>query len=129
LGRTKGVRSVAEKLVKGCGWIDVGKGWEGQETTLRLQGSSRARRVGLLRRLLPNAPHKLMSAADDLFWADSKTRKVQVWEFAALVTSLDLEVLSLAQLYRDRGDSSNPFDELKNQWGWAGFTTSDIKRC
>jgi hypothetical protein len=21
------------------------------------------------------------------------------------------------------------FDELKNQWGWGGFTTSDIKRC
>ena len=50
-------------------------------------------------------------------------------EFAALVTSLDFEILSLAQLYRDRGDSENPFDELKNQWGWAGFTTSDINRC
>lgn len=23
----------------------------------------------------------------------------------------------------------NPFDEQKNQWGWAGFTTRDIKRC
>lgn len=21
------------------------------------------------------------------------------------------------------------FDELKNQWGWAGFTTQDLKRC
>jgi len=48
---------------------------------------------------------------------------------AALVTSLDLELLSVAQLYRDRGDSENSFDELKNQWGWAGFTTVDINRC
>ena len=39
------------------------------------------------------------------------------------------EVLTLAQLYRDRADSENPFDELKNQWGWAGFTTRDLARC
>jgi Transposase DDE domain len=53
----------------------------------------------------------------------------KVWEFAALVTTSDLEICSMAQLYRDRGDSENPFDELKNQWGWAWFTTSDINRC
>jgi hypothetical protein len=23
----------------------------------------------------------------------------------------------------------NSFDELKNQWGWSGFTTRDLKRC
>lgn len=23
----------------------------------------------------------------------------------------------------------NNFDELKNQWGWGGFTTHDLKRC
>ena len=126
---TKGVRSTAEKLVRGGGWVDAGKGWEGQETTLRLQGWSRSRRVILLRRLVPNTPEKLVSVADDLFWSDSKTQKMQEWEFAALVTSLDLEILSLAQLQRDRGDSENPFDELKNQWGWSGFTTSDINRC
>jgi len=126
---TKGVRSTAEKLVRGGGWVDAGKGWEGQETTLRLQGWSRSRRVILLRRLVPNTPEKLVSIADDLFWSDSETHKVQEWEFAALVTSLDMEILSLAQLQRDRGDSENPFDELKNQWGWAGFTTSDINRC
>ena len=44
-------------------------------------------------------------------------------------TSLDLEVHSLAQLYRDRADAENGFDELKNQWGWGGFTTRDLKRC
>jgi hypothetical protein len=32
-------------------------------------------------------------------------------------------------LYRDRGDAENVFDELKNQWGWGGFTTQDLKRC
>src|SRR5262249_6889432 len=23
----------------------------------------------------------------------------------------------------------NTFDELKNQWGWGGFTTQDLARC
>jgi hypothetical protein len=45
------------------------------------------------------------------------------------VTSLPHEILSVAQLYRDRADAENPFDELKNHWGWGGFTTRDIKRC
>ena len=46
-----------------------------------------------------------------------------------LVTNLDAEVLSLGQLYRDRADAENAFDELKNQWGWGGFTTHDLHRC
>jgi hypothetical protein len=26
-------------------------------------------------------------------------------------------------------DIENVFDELKNQWGWGGFTTQDLHRC
>ena len=48
---------------------------------------------------------------------------------AVLVTSTDYEVRTLAQLYRDRADAENNFYELKNQWGWGGFTTHDLKRC
>jgi len=32
-------------------------------------------------------------------------------------------------LYRDRADCENGFDELKNQWGWGGYTTQDMERC
>lgn len=32
-------------------------------------------------------------------------------------------------MYRDRADAENVFDELKNQWGWGGFTTQDLTRC
>ena len=52
-----------------------------------------------------------------------------LYEYAVLVTSLKDEVRTIAQHYRDRGDSENNFDELKNQWGWAGFTTHDRNRC
>ena len=42
-----------------------------------------------------------------------------IWEYSVLVTSLDgeWENLTLAELYRDRGDAENAFDELKNHWG------------
>ena len=33
------------------------------------------------------------------------------------------------ELYRDRTDCENSFDELKNHWGWGGFTTHDLTRC
>jgi hypothetical protein len=34
----------------------------------------------------------------------------------------------MAQLYRDRAEAENIFDELKNQCGWTGFTTHDVQR-
>lgn len=46
-----------------------------------------------------------------------------------LGTSTEHGILTLAQLYRDRADVENNFDELKNQWGWGGFTTQDLARC
>lgn len=39
----------------------------------------------------------------------------EIWEYAVLVTSLDNEILSMGQLYGDRADRQNVFDELKNQ--------------
>ena len=51
------------------------------------------------------------------------------YEYVVLVTSLTDGVMTVAQHYRDRGDAENNFDELKNQWGWAGFTSQDRKRC
>jgi len=46
-----------------------------------------------------------------------------------LVTNDHLPIVALAQLYRDRADCENVFDEIKNQWGWAGFVTRAIHRC
>jgi hypothetical protein len=127
---TKGVRRAAERAMGRTDWDDAGQGWWGCKAALRLTGWSRARPVVVLRRRLPEtlALTRTDDGQGELFWADAKSGNT-AWEFAVLVTSLDLEVLSLAQLYRDRADSENAFDELKNQWGWAGFTTRDLKRC
>jgi hypothetical protein len=62
--------------------------------------------------------------------ADRKSGKqLTGYEYAVLVANLDYEVLGLEQLYRDRADCENTFDEMKNQWGWGGFTTHDLHRC
>jgi len=52
---------------------------------------------------------------------DRKSRKKSrnVWGYAVPVTLLDAEILSIAQLYRGRGDAENVFDKLKNQWKWG----------
>lgn len=62
--------------------------------------------------------------------ADRRSGKeITGYEYAVLVTNTDYEILSLGQLYRDRADAENAFDELKNQWGWGGFTTHGLHRC
>lgn len=53
----------------------------------------------------------------------------KLWEYAVLVTNADYPLSAIDQLYRDRADWENGFDELKNQWGWGGYTTRDVERC
>jgi hypothetical protein len=110
-------------------WQEAGQGWKGREGVLQLQGWSRSRRVVVLRRLLKTSPAPVPAAQRLLDWSQPFVTSAPAYEYAVLVTSLKLEVLAVAQLYRDRGDAENNFDELKNQWGWAGFTTSDLYRC
>jgi len=46
-----------------------------------------------------------------------------------LVTTLDesaYPAVALARLYRERADAENIYDELKNQWGWGGYTTQKL---
>jgi hypothetical protein len=53
----------------------------------------------------------------------------RLWEYAVMVTDVAYPIEAIGQLYRDRADCENGFDELKNQWGLSGFTTQDINRC
>jgi hypothetical protein len=107
---------------------------EGLDTELRLSGWTGTRRVVVLRRLLREGvaeernSRKKASKQLSLDLPEAAYRG-GLYEYAVLVTSLQDQVRTVAQHYRDRGDSENNFDELKNQWGWAGFTTHDRKRC
>jgi hypothetical protein len=83
------------------------------ETTVRLQGWSRERRIVIVRTLKPVNP-----TPQDLFWDTPED------EVAVYVTNLAPAEATLQQvvlLYAQRADTENVFDELKNQWGFRGY--------
>lgn len=54
----------------------------------------------------------------------------KLWEYAVLLVShADNPIPAIGQLSRDRADSENGYDELKNQGGWGGYATQDLARC
>lgn len=127
---TKNAKRAVERAFAKGDWRDAGQGWQGADETLRLAGWSRQRRIVVLRRRLKNDVLAAGETAGQLRLTFAEIEPAaELWEHAILVTSLDEEILSIAQLYRDRADCENVFDELKNQWGWGGYTTHDLARC
>ena len=126
---TKNVKRYIENNFWVNDWSDAGQGWEGKEGKLKLMGWPSERRVIMLRRplqgdvLLDEENAQLALAFIEVIVPAKR------YEYAVLVTDLAYDVMAIAQLYRDRGDAENTFDELKNQWGWGGFTTNDLARC
>jgi len=131
LRQTAGVKRLIERQWQQGEWQDVGQGFDAVESELRLTGWSRARRVVVLRRRIKDnlaAETGNENQQQTLHFIDSSD-KVKVWEYAVLVTNADYALEAFGQLYRDRADCENGFDELKNQWGWGGYTTHDLERC
>lgn len=125
---TQNVKRYIERLFATPEWVDAGQGWQGQEGKLQLNGWRHARRILVLRRALQG--EVLLTDKQQLSLAFvEKDVPAKGYEYAVLVTDLTYDIRALAQLYRDRGDAENAFDELKNQWGWGGYTTHDLKRC
>lgn len=133
LRQTAGVKRLIERLFASDDWAPAGQGWQGVRCELELQGWSRSRQVIVLRRQLRDAlafePTRPEQQPRQLSLGLAEVVEGGVlYEYAVLVTSLEDELAAIAQLYRDRGDAENNFDELKNQWGWTGFTTRDLMR-
>lgn len=83
------------------------------ETTVKLHGWSRERRVIIVRTLKPANP-----TPQDEFWDHPED------EVAVYVTNLEKDEArpeQIALLYAKRADTENVFDELKNQWGFRGY--------
>jgi hypothetical protein len=137
LKQSPNVKKLIEQLEKGNHiWENAFDNWEGYESKLELMGWSCSRRVIVLRRPIPNRKKKSLSENSSLkiemeqgeLFHPEVTENSLEYDFVVLVTNLELGIVALSQLYRDRGDCENIFDELKNQWGWEGFTTHDVKR-
>lgn len=127
---TKNVRRLIERAFRRSDWEDAGQGWEGVRESLHLMGWSIPRCVVVLRRVLTGDVAISEKNKDQIHPAFVETEgPAKRYEYAVLVTSLSSALLTLAQRYRDRADAENNFDELKNQRGWGGYTTQDLKRC
>ncbi len=135
LFKLKKSKRVKDLIVKHHGlgnWTYFKGDWEAKEDQLKLMGWEKRRRVVIIRRRVRS---ELIFALEDknnpqqsLAFIDGP-EKMKAYEYAVLVTNLEDELITLIQHYRDRADCENYFDEIKNQWGWGGFTTHDIKSC
>ena len=129
-----------------------GSGWKSHKMELRLDGWERMRRVLFIRRPAgrkaeaveqkprgrkPRVPKTsaapvpaVPAGVRQTEFEFAKGMKGREWDCCILVTNgTGLDATAISQLYRDRGDCENNFDEFKNQWGWAGFMTRETKSC
>ena len=129
--QTKGVKQLIRALEAEGRWRRTLNDWEGLEGTLQLTGWTRRRRVVVLRRpkgKVGAARPALKGTAEPELGLVGESASVD-YEYQVLVTNLTLELVSIADLYRQRADVENAYDELKNQWGWGGFMSRDLLRC
>ena len=127
----KTVNNLVYKLHCGGGWQNFKADWEVKEDYLEYGSDQKRRRVVVVRRKIykdsvlviedPSQPKQLSLSLVE------EPEDIKLFEYSVLITNLDDDLISIAQHYRDRADSENLFDEMKNQWGWGGFTTKDLK--
>jgi len=125
--KTPGVEKLVQLLERQGGWEQFGSGWEGCEGELQLAGWTRKRRAVVFRQPIKRpAPE---GDAPLLAHGGVTAESGPLYEYIVLVTNLSENRVTLLALYRQRADVENGYDELKNQWGWGGFTTRDLLRC
>lgn len=141
LRHTPKVKELVKVMMgRGALWQDCGDGWQALESSIKLKGWTRERRVVLVREnpsrapiALPGKPRRGKDRQGDLPQARGEGWDAQAtpWsgKIAVLVTSLDqrsFPTQCMPKQYRDRADAENNYDELKNQWGWSGFTSRKL---
>jgi hypothetical protein len=138
LRQTANVQRLVKRLFAHAAWgAPDAQGCQAVEQQLQLQGWSTKRRVVVVRQRLrggiaracklPQHPIKSQMRLD-LMSSISDANAV-LWEYSVLATDAPYPTESIAQLYRDRADAENTFDELKNQWGLLGFNSHQLHAC
>jgi Transposase DDE domain group 1 len=102
---TSNVKRLISKLISRGEWTDAGQGFRGAEATLCLTGWSKSRRVIVLKRPIRG---EVLITDDQLSLAFIEADGIKKYEFQVLVTSLNDELLTIAQHYRDRGRTQEP---------------------
>ena len=130
LKRSKGVKSLISQVHGQGKWTRFDSDWELKESELQLQGWQHRRRVVIVRRRLNKDTligiEHAKGGQQELALVEAP-EDMRLFEYSILVTNLDDDLIALMQHYRDRADSENNFDEIKNQWGWGGFVTQQLQ--
>lgn len=132
LKQTKNVKRFIIKKMVEDNWENAGQGWEACCGEVKLMGWMQSRKVIVMRRKIKKeigVVSKNSLTGQTSFQFAGIGEDIDAYEHAVLVTNMQASVFTIASHYRDRADCENNFDELKNQWGWSGFTTSDLHRC
>lgn len=111
-------------------WEDDGDGWSCLERPLQLSSWKSPRRAVVCRRVVGpgEGPLALSNGAGEQMALEVVDDRQVRFEYRVHVTNLDWPRSSIRPLYQDRADNENCYDELKNQWGWGGYNTRDLKR-
>lgn len=132
LRKSKKVKSLINKHHCKGNWSYFNDCFEAKEDIIKLSGWEESRRVIIVRRRLSKSSEITLELNNikqlDLSFIDGP-EDMKLYEYSVLVTNLDYEIVSIVQSYRDRADCENYFDEIKNQWGWGGYTTKELKSC
>lgn len=126
-------RLVARQFTRQDWSLADNQGCQMVQDRLQLHGWSQKRRVVIVRQRLRGGIARERRVDGKQLQLDLAGANVldgeRMWAYAVLVTDVNYPLQAIGQLYRDRADCENGFDELKNQWGLSGFTTQDINRC
>jgi len=121
LKKSKNIKALINKHHCLGEWIYFNEGWEAKTDRLQLQSWEKERRVVIVRRRVASDSVMALELGsgqqqNSLAFVDGP-EDMKLYEYSVLVTSLNDELVTLVQHYRDRADCENVFDEIKNQWG------------
>ena len=136
LKQTRGVKELVSLSELQSEWESSLGTWKCCEAMLQLSGWTCSRRVVIYRRIhhQKGSKSKVVKAlngpveANELLELEFIEEDAFTYEYAIYVTSLCEPATEIRGLYNPRGDNENCYDELKNQWGWCGFTLKDLPR-
>ena len=137
LKQTRLVKELIEMCQLQGEWTTGLNRWQYCQSRLQLSGWTCERRVVVYRRAHQRKRTAQTRAMTALSGRTEQTELLPLevmqegslsYEYAIYVTSVDKPAADIRSLYNPRGDNENGYDELKNQWGWGGFTLKDLAR-
>jgi hypothetical protein len=136
LKQTRKVKELITLCEMNSDWESTLGNWQHCESRLQLMGWDCSRRVVVYRRAhrrkaKPDKQAKALPGTcvqSELTQLELLEEDSLSYEYAIYVTDLDRPASQIRALYNPRGDNENCYDELKNQWGWGGFTLKDLAR-